>query len=158
LFQTLLDGKIEQAESGGIGPPAGGAAVGGGGGGGAIVAAAAGTAVGRDVGREVEGVAAGPDDGDVVIEACGGDAVPAPGAVEPGASPEPAGPLSPSVDPVVAPAVESASAAPPSVGLPTDVASRTGLGIASATATRTAATSGNPSQASRFPRMRTPPA
>jgi hypothetical protein len=54
LFQTFVDGRIEQAESGGIGPAAGGAAVGGGVGGGAAVAdGAAGGAVGAGFGAGV---------------------------------------------------------------------------------------------------------
>jgi hypothetical protein len=158
-FQTLFDGNIEQAASGGIGP-----AVASG-----VVGATVGACVAGTGGARVGG-AVGALDGFEVGAVVGGDVhVPAVASwVGTGVDPEPDwfefAPALPAVEPAVgSPGVVLPTAmmprgaeldAPGSPGPAAAVPSATGLGDASATTIARTATSGRPNQASRFPRMR----
>jgi hypothetical protein len=145
----LLDGKIEQAESGGIGPTVVGAGVGGaavGAGVGGIVGASVGAEVGFAVGGMKLGVA---DGGAAVAGTVGADVGPDAG-VGLGAEAEVG---SPGV--VLPTAMMPCGAEFDAAGSAVDsAASGTGRGLAIAATTRITAASGNPNQASRFPRMR----
>lgn len=147
----MLDGKIEQADGGWIGPAVGGVAVAAGGAGvGASVGATVGGADGRHVGREAGGVPAAPLVGAASgAKGVGEAAVLGAAACGPPSTPGPAGLLLLGVEPGVGSAATPAAI----VGLPLAVASRMGLGGARTKTTASPAPIGSPSQAAVFPRL-----
>jgi hypothetical protein len=168
-FQTFDDGKIEQAERGGIGPAVAGGVVGVVVGGavdagiGATVGAAVGARLGATVGSGLDAVVGFEVDGIVVGV---GDCPPDASAVGPVVGPElgakdvGSAPLvgSPGVVLPTAMMPRGTELDPPgSAGVAAAVPSATGLGDARTTTIARMATSGRPSKASRVPRLRMSP-
>ncbi|MCI0583290.1 MAG: hypothetical protein L0227_10455 [Chloroflexi bacterium] len=157
-FQTLVEGRIEHAESGGIGPAvdfgAVGATVGG------VVGGVVGARVGATVGPWL-GTADGPLVGIPLGPAVGGSVC---GPTEeddvgPSVEAEPPGDVAPGGAPSEALATASCPGEPPSEAVePPFAGAGTGPGRASATTMAQMAMSGKPNQASRLPRMRISPA